>query len=75
MLNSSNIILSPEIDTKAPILKKGSAATINNIPGTMSAVLRLAEEKGLTGQLRDLRVREATLEDVFLKITGRRIRE
>jgi len=47
----------------------------NNIPGTMSAVLRLAEEKGLTGQLRDLRVREATLEDVFLKITGRRIRE
>jgi len=47
----------------------------NNIPVTMSAVLQLAEEKGLTKQLRDLRVREATLEDVFLKITGRRIRE
>ncbi len=47
----------------------------NNIPVTMSAVLQLAEEKNLTGQLRDLRVREATLEDVFLEITGRRIRE
>ena len=47
----------------------------NNIPVTMSAVLRLAEEKNLTGQLRNLRVRETTLEDVFLEITGRRIRE
>ncbi len=47
----------------------------NNIPVTMAAVLQLAEEKNLTGQLRDLRVREASLEDVFLKITGRRIRE
>jgi len=47
----------------------------NNIPVTMSAVLRLAEEKNLTGQLKDLHVREASLEDVFLEMTGRRIRE
>jgi len=47
----------------------------NNIPVTMSAVLRLVEEKNLTGQLKDLHVREASLEDVFLKMTGRRIRE
>ncbi|MDD4876651.1 MAG: ABC transporter ATP-binding protein [Dehalococcoidales bacterium] len=47
----------------------------NNIPIPMSAVLRLAEEKNLTRQLRDLHVREATLEDVFLRITGRKIRE
>ena len=47
----------------------------NSIPVTMAAVLQLAEEKNLTGQLRDLRVREASLEDVFLKITGRKIRE
>ena len=47
----------------------------DNIPVTMSAVLRLVEEKNLTGLLKDLHVREASLEDVFLKMTGRRIRE
>ena len=46
-----------------------------DIPVTMSAVLRLVEEKNLTGQLKDLHVREASLEDVFLEMTGRRIRE
>lgn len=47
----------------------------NNIPTTMSAVLQFAEKEGLTEQLKDLHVREATLEDVFLKLTGRKIRE
>jgi len=46
-----------------------------NITGCMSALLQYAEEQGLTNQLRDLHVRKATLEDVFLKLTGRRIRE
>ncbi|MFC1964407.1 ABC transporter ATP-binding protein [Chloroflexota bacterium] len=46
-----------------------------DIPVTMSALLKLAEERNLTRQLKDLHVREATLEDVFLKITGRKIRE
>ena len=47
----------------------------DNIPATMSALLQLADEAGLTDQLNDLHVRQATLEDVFLKLTGRKIRE
>jgi ABC-2 type transport system ATP-binding protein len=47
----------------------------NNIPTTMSALLQLAERENLTQKLKDLRVREASLEDVFLKLTGRKIRE
>jgi len=47
----------------------------NNIPTTMSTLLQFAEKEGLAGQLKDLHVREATLEDVFLKLTGRKIRE
>lgn len=47
----------------------------NNVPDTMSAVLQFAEKNSLTSQLRDLHVRRATLEDVFLKLTGRRIRD
>ncbi len=46
-----------------------------NIPVTMSAILKYAEKADLTEQLKDLYVREATLEDVFLKLTGRKIRE
>jgi ABC-2 type transport system ATP-binding protein len=47
----------------------------NDIPTTMSAILRYTDEMKLTGRLKDLHVREATLEDVFLKLTGRKIRE
>ncbi len=47
----------------------------DQIPATMSAILRYAEETNLTKQLKDLHVRQATLEDVFLKLTGRKIRE
>ncbi|MFC1846965.1 ABC transporter ATP-binding protein [Chloroflexota bacterium] len=46
-----------------------------NIPVTMSAILKYAEKADITDQLKDLHVREATLEDVFLKLTGRKIRE
>ncbi len=46
-----------------------------DIPKTMLAILTYAEKNLITGQLKDLHVREATLEDVFLKLTGRRIRE
>lgn len=46
-----------------------------DIPATMSAVLKYAEDQGHARQLRNLFVRRATLEDVFLKITGRKIRE
>lgn len=47
----------------------------DNIPATMSSILKYAEKVNLTEQLKDLYVREATLEDVFLKLTGRKIRE
>lgn len=46
----------------------------NNIQATMAALLQNAESSSLTRQLRNLHVRESTLEDVFLKLTGRRIR-
>jgi ABC-2 type transport system ATP-binding protein len=41
----------------------------------MSAILKYAEKTDVTDKLKNLYVREATLEDVFLKLTGRRIRE
>jgi len=47
----------------------------DNIPATMSSILKYAEKVNLTDQLKDLYVREPTLEDVFLKLTGRKIRE
>ena len=47
----------------------------DNISATMSALLRFADEAGLTDQLNNLHVRQATLEDVFLKLTGRKIGE
>ena len=47
----------------------------SNIPATMSSILKYAEKVDLASQLKNLHVRESTLEDVFLKLTGRRIRE
>ncbi|MGQ9556049.1 MAG: AAA family ATPase [Anaerolineae bacterium] len=43
-----------------------------DVPRTMAALFDLAEQESLT--LSGLTIRQATLEDVFLKITGRRIR-
>lgn len=43
------------------------------VPKTLIQLTNLGESHGLT--LDDLHVRRATLEDVFLKLTGRRIRE
>jgi ABC-2 type transport system ATP-binding protein len=43
------------------------------VPVTVSALLDLAKQRGF--ELTNLYVRRATLEDVFLKLTGRRIRE
>lgn len=47
----------------------------NDITATMSAVLKYAETQNITSKLKDLHVRQASLEDVFLKLTGRKIRE
>ena len=44
-----------------------------SVPLTISALLELAQQRNI--KLTDLYVRRATLEDVFLKLTGRRIRE
>ncbi len=49
--------------------------TSDNIPETMAALLRYTEESGLTNRLGDLGIRQATLEDVFLKLTGKTISE
>jgi ABC-2 type transport system ATP-binding protein len=45
----------------------------SEIPKTMGALLNYAQEANV--EISGLTVRTATLEDVFLKITGRRIRE
>ncbi|TAK28550.1 MAG: ABC transporter ATP-binding protein [Chloroflexota bacterium] len=44
-----------------------------DVPATLSALMALASSSGVV--LNNLEVRRATLEDVFLKLTGRRIRE
>ncbi|MGH2584058.1 MAG: ABC transporter ATP-binding protein [Dehalococcoidia bacterium] len=44
-----------------------------DVPATMAALLDFAREHGQT--LENLYVRGATLEDVFLRLTGRRLRE
>jgi ABC-2 type transport system ATP-binding protein len=44
-----------------------------NTPATLMAVAHYAGERGLP--LTDLRVRTATLEDVFIALTGRRLRD
>jgi ABC-2 type transport system ATP-binding protein len=53
----------------------GNAVTIysTSVPGTLTELTELGQAHGLA--LDDLHVRRATLEDVFLKLTGRRIRE
>jgi ABC-2 type transport system ATP-binding protein len=45
----------------------------SSIPTTIMSLMDLAKQKGI--ELTNLYVRRATLEDVFLKLTGRRIRE
>ncbi len=46
----------------------------SDIPATMTEILHYAETHGLSRKLKNLHVRQSTLEDVFLKLTGRRIR-
>jgi ABC-2 type transport system ATP-binding protein len=45
----------------------------NNIPSAISGLLAMASQK--SAELSELSVRQATLEDVFLKLTGKRIRD
>jgi len=54
---------------------QGSAHSVfsSDIPRTMGSLLDLARERG--APLDGMRVRHATLEDVFLKLTGRTLRD
>jgi ABC-2 type transport system ATP-binding protein len=54
---------------------EGDEVTLSSgdVPATMSALLEFARGRGMS--LEGLYVRGATLEDVFLKVTGRRLRE
>ncbi len=45
----------------------------NNIPSTIGGLLGMASQR--SAELSELFVRQATLEDVFLKLTGKRIRD
>ncbi|MBN2098456.1 MAG: ABC transporter ATP-binding protein [Dehalococcoidia bacterium] len=45
----------------------------NNIPSSISGLLGMASQRST--ELSELSVRQATLEDVFLKLTGKRIRD
>jgi ABC-2 type transport system ATP-binding protein len=45
----------------------------SNIPSAISGLLSMASQR--SAELSDLSVRQATLEDVFLKLTGKRIRD
>ena len=57
------------------VVREGDEIIIytNNIPSAISGLLGLASKK--SSELSDLLVRQATLEDVFLKLTGKRIRD
>jgi ABC-2 type transport system ATP-binding protein len=44
-----------------------------DVPATIGALLRLADERGIEGL--DVAVRRPTLEDVFLELTGRALRD
>ncbi len=58
-----------------PAVREGQHVTLytSDTTGTLSALIALAQDGRL--QFNDLHIRRATLEDVFLKLTGRRIRE
>ena len=57
------------------VIKEGEDIVVytNNIPSVISGLLALASQRST--ELSELSVRQATLEDVFLKLTGKRIRD
>jgi len=64
-----------ELASVTSAASQGSAHSIfsSDIPRTMGSLLDLAQERG--APLEGMRVRHATLEDVFLKLTGRTLRD
>ena len=63
------------LDSVSSATAQGSEYNLfsTNVPGTMGDLLRLSDSKGL--RIEGMRVRHATLEDVFLKLTGRTLRD
>jgi len=59
--------------TRARFAENSATLYTRDVPATMSALMQLATGGGM--HIDDVVVRRATLEDVFLKLTGRRIRE
>jgi ABC-2 type transport system ATP-binding protein len=57
------------------VIKEGDDIVVytNNITSVISGLLNLASQRST--ELSELSVRQATLEDVFLKLTGKRIRD
>jgi ABC-2 type transport system ATP-binding protein len=57
------------------VIKEGDDIVVytNNIPAVIAGLLSLASQRST--ELSELSVRQATLEDVFLKLTGKRIRD
>jgi ABC-2 type transport system ATP-binding protein len=45
-----------------------------DIPATITSVMQYAADRGIENKLKNLHIRQSTLEDVFIKLTGRRIR-
>ena len=63
------------LDSVSSATAQGSEYNLfsTNVPDTMGDLLRLSDSKGL--RIEGMRVRHATLEDVFLKLTGRTLRD
>lgn len=59
--------------TRARFSENTATLYTRDVPATMAALMQLATGDGI--HIDDVIVRRATLEDVFLKLTGRRIRE
>jgi ABC-2 type transport system ATP-binding protein len=57
------------------VVRENGKVTVysGSVPATISALMEMAKQRDM--KLTDLYVRRATLEDVFLKLTGRRIRD
>ncbi|MGE5572868.1 MAG: ATP-binding cassette domain-containing protein [Bacteroidota bacterium] len=59
--------------TRARLSENAATLYTRDVPATMAALMQLATGDGI--HIDDVVVRRATLEDVFLRLTGRRIRE
>jgi len=70
----SDEVLSQLTGATSVVTENGQVTVYSSsVPATISALMEVAKQRNMN--LTDLYVRRATLEDVFLKLTGRRIRD